>query len=296
MQTAAIAKIRAGVDLLIVAPTGSGKTEAALFPVLGSLQDGEKHGIQVIYVTSLRALNRDMVDRIQRVVRSIKLTVAVRRGDTPTSGRRRQAVAPPNVLITTPETLQAILPGKLMQRHLTAVRYVIIDEVHQFAHDRRGIQLTIGLQRLRRIAEHDFQRIGLSATIGHPEEIASIFGGEKPLTVLHSNLEKLYEYRLEWPRPIDKDFEAARDLYITPEAAAGLSAIDDSLDESRSSIIFVNARPLAELLGSRLAMVRQDVAVHHGSLPREERTRVEAGFKAGEIRGLVCTSTLELGI
>src|SRR5439155_1523787 len=98
------------------------------------------------------------------------------------------------------------------------------------------------------------------------------------------------------PRPIDKAFEAARDLYITPEAAAGLSAIDDSLDESRSSLVFVNARPLAELLGSRLAMVRQDVAVHHGSLPREERTRVEAGFKAGEIRGLVCTSTLELGI
>src|SRR5438132_2034482 len=296
MQTAAIAKIRTGVDLLIVAPTGSGKTEAALFPVLGSLQDGEQPGIQVIYVTPLRALNRDMVDRIQRLVRSIKLTVAVRHGDTPTSERRRQAVVPPSVLITTPETLQAILPGKIMQRHLKAVRYVIIDEVHQFAHDRRGIQLTIGLQRLRRIAEHQFQRIGLSATVGHPEAIATVFGGEKPLTVLQSNLEKQYEYRLEWPRPIDKDFETARDLYITPEAAAGISAIDDSLDESRSVLVFVNARPLAELLGSRLSMVRQDVAVHHGSLPREERTRVEAGFKAGEIRGLVCTSTLELGI
>src|SRR5207247_92992 len=82
----------------------------------------------------------------------------------------------------------------------------------------------------------------------------------------------------------------------TPEAAAGLSAIDDSLDESRSTLVFVNARPLAELLGSRLAMVRQDVAVHHGSLPREERERVEAGFKGGEIKGLVSTSTLELGI
>ncbi len=148
---------------------------------------------------------------------------------------------------------------------------------------RRGIQLAVGLQRLRRIADRDFQRIGLSATVGHPDAIASLFGGEKPLEILLAPLEKRYEYRVEWPRPIDKDFETARDFYITPEAAAGLSAIDDSLDGSRSTLVFVNARPLAELLGSRLSMVRQDVAVHHGSLPREERERVEAGFKGSRL-------------
>src|SRR2546422_9748559 len=272
MQIAAIAQIRSTLDVLIVAPTGSGKTEAALLPVLESLEANHASGIRAVYVTPLRALNRDMVERLRHLVERTKLKVAVRHGDTPPSERRKQAATPPDVMITTPETLQAILPGKLMQRHLKAVRYVIIDEIHQFAHDRRGIQLTIALQRLRRIAEHDFQRIGLSATIGHPEAIASVFGGEKPLTVLHSNLEKRYEYRLEWPRPIDKDFESARDLYITPEAAAGLSAIDDSLDESRSSLVFVNARPLAELLGSRLAMVRQDVAGPPRSLPPERRT------------------------
>src|SRR5437867_10874737 len=224
------------------------------------------------------------------------LTAAVRHGDTPTSERRKQAANPPDILITTPETLQAILPGKVMQRHLRSVRYVIIDEVHQFAEDRRGVQLAVALQRLRRTRDRDFQRMGLSATVGHPDAIASMFGGETPLQILVAPLEKRYEYRVEWPRPIDKDFETARDFYITPEAAAGLSAIDDSLDESRSTLVFVNARPLAELLGSRLAMVRQDVAVHHGSLPREERERVEAGFKGGEIKGLVSTSTLELGI
>jgi ATP-dependent helicase Lhr and Lhr-like helicase len=296
MQVASISQITAGSDVLVVAPTGSGKTEAALLPVLERLALTDTTGIRAVYMTPLRALNRDMVDRIQRLVASTKLTVAVRHGDTPTSDRRRQAANPPDLLITTPETLQAILPGKLMQRHLRAVRHVIVDEVHQFAHDRRGIQLTIALERLRRITEREFQRIGLSATVGHPEAIASLFGGERPLKILEFPLEKRYEYSVEWPRPIDKDFETARDLYITPEAAAGLSAIDDSLDESRSTLVFVNARPLAELLGSRLAMVRQDVAVHHGSLPREERTRVEAGFKAGEIKGLVTTSTLELGI
>jgi len=296
MQTSAISRILGGSDVLVVAPTGSGKTEAALFPILESLGASERGGIRALYITPLRALNRNLIARMQRLGTSTNLTAAVRHGDTPPSARRKQAANPPDILITTPETLQAILPGKLMQRHLKAVRYVVVDEVHQFAEDRRGIQLAVGLQRLRRITERDFQRIGLSATVGHPEGIAALFGGEKPLELLLAPLQKRYEYRVEWPRPIDKDFETARDFYITPEAAAGLSAIDDSLDESRSTLVFVNARPLAELLGSRLSMVRQDVAVHHGSLPREERERVEAGFKGGEIKGLVTTSTLELGI
>jgi len=296
MQDTAIERIRQGSDVLIVAPTGSGKTEAALLPVLISLQAGTDPGIRAVYVTPLRALNRDMIDRLQRLVKSTKLTAAVRHGDTPQSDRRKQAATPPDILVTTPETLQAILPGKVMQRHLKNVRFVIVDEVHQLAEDRRGTQLAVALQRLSQVTGRGFQRIGLSATVGRPESIAALFGGDKPLEILISDLEKQYEYRVEWPRPIDKDFETARDFYITPEAAAGLSAIDDSLDESRSTLVFVNARPLAELLGSRLSMVRQDVAVHHGSLPREERERVEAGFKGGEIKGLVSTSTLELGI
>src|SRR3989449_6204947 len=296
MQTQAILEIRSGSHLLIVAPTGSGKTEAALFPVLEALGAGDREGIRTLYVTPLRALNRNLIDRVLRLVASTKLMAAVRHGDTPPSERRKQAANPPDILITTPETLQAILPGKLMQRHLRRVRYVIIDEVHQLATDRRGIQLAVRLLRLRRSTDRDFQRIGLSATVGHPDAIASMFGGETSLQILVAPLEKRYEYRVECPRPIDKDFEPARDFYIPPEAAAGLSAIDDSLDESGSPLVFVNARPLAELLGSRLSMVRPDVAVHHGSLPREERERVEAGFKGGEIKGLVSTSTLELGI
>src|SRR5881628_296867 len=264
MQNSSIPRIRSGSNLLIVAPTGSGKTEAALLPVLERLSSGTEAGIRAVYITPLRALNRDMIDRVQHLVSRTELTAAVRHGDTPPSERRKQAAAPPDILITTPETLQAILPGKIMQRHLKNIKYVIIDEVHQLAGDRRGIQLAVALERLRSVAG-GFQRIGLSATVGHPGSIGALFGGENQLEILVAPLEKQYEYRVEWPRPIDKDFETARDFYITPEAAAGLSAIDDTLDESRSTLVFVNARPLAELLGSRLSMLRQDVAVPHGS-------------------------------
>src|SRR5437016_12628407 len=184
MQVSVFPLIRDGADILVVAPTGSGKTEAALLPVLDLLRKDEKDGIRAVYTTPRRALNRDMIDRVQRLVATTELTVAVRHGDTPSSERRKQAATPPDILITTPETLQAILPGKLMQRHLRSVRYVIIDEVHQFAEDRRGVQLVVGLQRLRRITNREFQRIGLSATVGHPDAIASMFGGETPLQIL----------------------------------------------------------------------------------------------------------------
>ena len=288
VQRKAIQTIQKGVSGLVVAPTGSGKTEAALVPILTSLEPGQGEGIRVVYITPLRALNRDMIGRLERMVATTGLTVSVRHGDTPTADRRRQAVHPPDILITTPETLQAILPGKVMRRHLRNVRFVVIDEVHQLAEDRRGTQLAVALERLRQATDEPFQRIALSATVGHPEAIAAFFGGGTPLEIVTPDVTKRMEYRVEWPRPIDKDFETARDLYISPEAAAGLTAIDDTLDESRSTLVFVNARPLAELLGSRLGMVRQDVGVHHGSLPREERERAETGFKEGTIKALIC--------
>src|SRR2546427_12690182 len=145
MQTQAIREIQSGSQLLIVAPTGSGKTEAALFPVLEALSASDREGIRALYVTPLRALNRNLIDRVLRLVASTKLTAAVRHGDTPPSERRKQAANPPDILITTPETLQAILPGKGMQRHLRSVRYVIIDTGHQIPEDRPGGQLVVRL-------------------------------------------------------------------------------------------------------------------------------------------------------
>ncbi len=294
-QQAAIPQILAGHDVLIISPTGSGKTEAALLPIFDRLVARDRVGIGCLYITPLRALNRDMQRRIEWWAQKLGIRVEIRHGDTPQSARRRQAVKPPDLLVTTPETLQAILPAKILRTHLRWVRHVIIDEVHQLAKDRRGIQLTVALERLREVAGK-FQRIGLSATVGNPKEVAALFGGESPLEVVQVAPPKQMEYRIEWPKPNDADFELARELFISPEVAASLTFMQDSIDEHRSSLVFVNSRTNAELLSSRFGMLKAPVGVHHGSLPREAREKAETAFKSGELKALVATSTLELGI
>jgi len=294
-QVAAIPRIASGADVLIISPTGSGKTEAALLPVLDRLASRERIGIGCLYLTPLRALNRDMQRRIEWWAQKLGIRVEIRHGDTPQSVRRKQAVKPPDLLVTTPETLQAILPAKVMRKHLSHVRHVIVDEVHQLAKDRRGIQLTVALERLREVAG-DFQRIGLSATVGNPVEVAALFGGDAPLEVVQVAPPKQMEYRVEWPKPNDEDFALARQLFISPEVAASLTFMQDAIDEHRSSLVFVNSRINAELLGSRFGMLKASVGVHHGSLPREAREKAEAEFKGGDLKALVATSTLELGI
>jgi len=295
-QTAAIPTVLAGGHVLILAPTGSGKTEAALLPVLHRLLAEEREGIGLVYITPLRALNRDMQLRLERWCTALGLTVSVRHGDTPQRDRRKQAAKPPDVLITTPETLQAILPAKVMRRHLRDVRHVIVDEIHQLAQDRRGVQLMVALERLREATGRDFQRVGLSATVGGPREIATFLGGGAPVEVVSVPAAKRMSFTVEWPRPNEEDFEAARELYISPESAASINLMADLMEPRRSALIFVNSRDVAELLGHRFSMLPQDVAVHHGWLPREERERAEGEFKAGKLKALVCTSTLELGI
>src|SRR5439155_424187 len=185
--------------------------------------------------------------------------------------------------ITTPETLQAVLPGKRMRDHLRHVKSVIIDEIHELAGDRRGVQLTVGLERLREICVNGFQRIGLSATVGNPEEIALFLGGDQPVKTVQIPLNKSTAYKVEYPAPGEEDRDLARQLYTTPEAAARLTLVDDLVEAHDSTLIFVNSRVNAELLGSKFNMMDRKIMVHHGSLPREERVRAEEAFKAGDL-------------
>ena len=296
-QAEAIPIIVQGQNVLIIAPTGSGKTEAALLPLIDRMvQDRDRQGISLVYITPLRALNRDLLKRLQIWSAKLGFTVEIRHGDTSAADRRRMAGKPPDLLITTPETLQAVLPGGRMRQHLRHVRAVVIDEVHELAGDRRGVQLTVGLERLREVCPNGFQRVGLSATVGNPEEIASFLGGSEPVKIVQIPLSKDTRYKIEYPLPGEEDQELARKLYTAPEAAARLALVSDLVESHDSTLIFVNSRVNAEMLASKFNMMNQKIMVHHGSLPKEERVRAEESFKARQIKGLVCTSTLELGI
>ena len=182
-QEMAIGPISRGENVLLVAPTASGKTEAALLPVFDALlrELPRAEGIEVVYITPLRALNRDIHRRLMFWADHLGIDAQVRHGDTPQKVRRMQTARPPRVLITTPETLQAILPVGAMRQHLRSVRWAIVDEIHELAASKRGAQLTLGLERLERVVSGPLQRVGLSATVGNPEEVASFLGGQSPV-------------------------------------------------------------------------------------------------------------------
>jgi len=297
-QEKAMGPISAGENVLLIAPTASGKTEAALLPVFDALlrEHPAPEGVEVVYVTPLRALNRDIHRRLMFWADHLGLGVQIRHGDTSQRARRRQEAAPPRMLITTPETLQAILPSKAMRGHLGDVRWVIVDEIHELAASKRGAQLTLGLERLERAAKAAPQRIGLSATVGNPGEVAAFLGGPHPVRVIEVEVDKKYGYAVEFPEPGAKDFDTADDLGTTPEAAARLRRMMDLVRGSSSTLIFVQGRGQAESLGHKLGKADPLIEVHHGSLSREQRHAIEDRFKSGELKGIVCTSTLQLGI
>jgi ATP-dependent Lhr-like helicase len=296
-QVIAIPAIMAGQDALVIAPTGSGKTEAALLPILSNLVTKQSEGkVRLLYVTPMRALNRDMLRRLSSWCENLGLRVGIRHGDTPPSERRRQALSPPDILITTPETLQAMLPSPRLGRNLTGLRHVVVDEVHELVESRRGVQLAVGLERLRRISSNGFQLIGLSATVSEPSVASAVVFGKRPVAIFDVRSERAIEYAVELPRTNSSHRIKSRELFISPEGVARLERLIALISTHHSVLIFVNSRTLAEMISSRLRMLDVAVGVHHGSLPKEERVRVEDGFKKGETRCIICTSTLELGI
>ncbi len=292
--------IASGKHTLIQAPTGSGKTLAAFLYAIDKLTASPAGGLRVLYISPLKALNYDVERNLRGPLAGLQssLRVAVRTGDTPQKERQAMLREPPDILITTPESLFLLLTSQAREL-LKSVETVIVDEVHAVAGTKRGAHLALSLERLERLAG-PFQRVGLSATQRPLEEIGRFVGGGRPIELVDAGVAKQLD--LEIVVPVDDMREPGANREEGYDARSIWPSIYPALLElvraHRSTIVFVNNRRLAERLALRLnELAEEEVArAHHGSLAREQRTVIEEDLKAGRIPCLVATSSLELGI
>lgn len=335
--------IARGEHSLILAPTGSGKTLSAFFWGLNQLTsspipEDKNRRTRILYISPLRALAVDVEKNLRGPLQGIRLAaerlglpfteprVAIRSGDTPANERRKLATNPPDLLITTPESLYLMLTSKVRET-LAGVDTIIIDEIHALAATKRGAHMALTLERLEQVTDASPQRIGLSATQRPLEEIARFLGGPRPVTIVDTGISKQLDVEVIIPLP-----DMAK-LGERVEPEAGVVPLDDGsmprrsiwpamhprllelIQEHRSTIVFVNARRLAERLATRLNELAVDgenrsaeaegrppmpgeelVKAHHGSLSRTQRLQIEDELKRGVLKGIVATSSLELGI
>ena len=311
--------IATGKHTLIQAPTGSGKTLAAfLFAIDRLTATPTDGGLRVLYVSPLKALNYDVERNLRGPLAGLQssLRVAVRTGDTSQKERAAMLRQPPDVLITTPESLFLMLTSRAREL-LRSVDTLIMDEVHAVAGTKRGAHFALSVERLERlVGEASFQRIALSATQRPLEEIGRFVSGGRPIELVDAGVAKELDLQvvvpvedmreLSTPGTLDQRQYESADSGITAGLEVGSQSIWPSIypavlelvREHRSTIVFVNNRRLAERLALRLnELAEEEVArAHHGSLAREQRVQIEEDLKAGRIPCLVATSSLELGI
>ncbi len=331
--------ITRGENALVIAPTGSGKTLAAFLAALDQLYqqsptDGAASGTKVLYISPLKALGVDVERNLRAPLIGIRQTalqqgqqlpelrVGVRTGDTSARERRALQRTPPDILITTPESLYLILTSRARSM-LADVHTVIVDEIHALAGTKRGSHLALSLERLEALRGAPFQRIGLSATVEPADEVARFLGGQRPVTTIRPPAAKEWDLRVCTPvpdmsAPPQLEQPAAPDVtevdpWAEPEPVnipAGIwphieHQVVDLVSAHHASIVFANSRRLAEKVTGRLNEIWAErtgepgavlARAHHGSVAKEQRSQIEEALKSGSLRCVVATSSLELGI
>lgn len=280
-------------SVMLIAPTGGGKTLAGFLPSLVALADGEDRGLHTLYVSPLKALAADIKRNLRTPVDEIGLPIRIedRTGDTSYTQKRRQRADPPHILLTTPESLALLLSYEDAPRIFKGLQRVIVDEIHALSESKRGDQLMLALSRLQTLAP-DMRRVGLSATVEDPEATANLLARHPdPCSIINAD-----------PGP-DPDIAMLTADNPPPWTGGGAKyAIPAVLEEVRkhnTTLIFHNTRAQAEIFFHHLWLANTDdlpIGIHHGSLARPQREKVEAAMVAGQLRAIVCTGSLDLGI
>lgn len=287
LQRAAIAPVRSGADCLLIAPTAGGKTEAAAFPILSRMAEEAWSGLSVVYVAPLKALLNNLLPRLEQYTAWLGRTVALWHGDVGDGPRRAILSEPPDILLTTPESLEAMLVSRRIDHRLLfrGLRAVVADEIHAFAAGDRGWHLVAVLERVQRLSEHRLQRIGLSATLGNPEEVLAWFQG--------SNKAEGVSAMVVAAGDPPAAPELALDYVGSVENAASVIA---ALHAGEKRLVFCESRAQAEELAFALRNLHVTTFISHSSLSLDERRQSERAFAEARDCVIVSTSTLELGI
>ena len=274
-------------DSLIIAPTGSGKTECSVIPAFSFVATTKQPDkIKALYITPLRALNRDVFKRIIKYAEAEDLAIEIRHGDTSQLTRKKITAHPPDILITTPETLVILLTQEKMLNALSELEWIIIDEIHDLLSNERGSQLSLSLERLQINARHQITRIGLSATVGNSDDAAKfLVGTKRKYQIIRDKTIRKYDVEIKHVNGTISDVADYVIEYLV------------NLNLSSPVLLFTNTRGEAEFLASILREKSPiSVELHHGSLSQQVREETEENLKSGRSRLVVCTSSLELGL
>ncbi len=279
--------------LLLIAPTGGGKTLAGFLPTLAELAHGRHEGLHTLYISPLKALAADIRRNLSTPIAEMGLPIRVedRTGDTSATQKKRQRADPPHILLTTPESLALLLSYEDAPRMFAGLQRVVVDEIHALAENKRGDQLMLGLARLQTLCPN-LRRVGLSATVEDPKAIATYLARHPdPCEILHAD-----------PGP-DPDIAMLQTEDDPPWSGGGakhaIPAVLEEIRKHRTTLVFHNTRAQAEIFFHHLWQANTEnlpIGIHHGSLDREQRQRVEAAMVRGDLRAIVCTGSLDLGI